>query len=66
MTGIAALAMGLGGWLFAETNRAERVFATSGGLLLFYPSPAPAITGATVVALAVAMHLARFQRRTTT
>ena len=66
MTGIAALAMGLGGWLFAETNRAERVFATSGGLLLFYPSPATDITGATVVALAVAMHLSRFQRRTTT
>ena len=65
MTGIAALAMGLGGWLLVATNWTERILATSGGLLLFYPSPATDIVGVVVVALAVAIHLARCQNRTT-
>ena len=59
MAGIAALAMGLGGWLVIKAGRTERLLAISGGLLLFYASPATDITGAAAVALAVVLHLAR-------
>ena len=34
-TGIAALAMGLGGWLRRAASLSERALATTGGLLLF-------------------------------
>ena len=57
--GIAALAMGLGGWLSIEANRAERLLATGGGLLLFYASPATDIAGAAAFTLAIVLHLAR-------
>ncbi|MDP7471250.1 MAG: TRAP transporter fused permease subunit [Vicinamibacterales bacterium] len=59
MVGIAALAMGLGGWLRVEARAAERVLATGGGLLLFYASAATDIAGAAAFALAVTLHLAR-------
>ncbi len=59
MVGIAALAMGLGGWLRAEASAAERLLATGGGLLLFYASSATDFAGAAAFALAIALHLAR-------
>ena len=62
MVGIAALAMGLGGWLAAEANRGERLLATGGGLLLFYASPASVLAGATAFTVAVTLHVARTRR----
>jgi TRAP-type uncharacterized transport system fused permease subunit len=66
MVGIAALAMGLGGWLRAEASAAERVLATGGGLLLFYASSATDFAGAAAFALAVTLHLARAPATTET
>ena len=62
MVGIAALAMGLGGWLAAEANRGERLLATGGGLLLFYASPLTVLAGAAAFAVAVTAHVARTRR----
>ena len=62
MVGIAALAMGLGGWLAAEANRGERLLAVGGGLLLFYASPATVLAGATAFTVAVGLHVARTRR----
>ena len=62
MVGIAALAMGLGGWLAAEANRGERLLAAGGGLLLFYASPATVLAGATAFTVAVTLHVARTRR----
>ena len=62
MVGIAALAMGLGGWLAAEANLGERLLAAGGGLLLFYASPATVLAGATAFTVAVTLHVARTRR----
>ncbi len=62
MVGIAALAMGLGGWLAAEANRGERLLASGGGLLLFYASPVAVLAGAMAFAVAVTLHVARTRR----
>jgi TRAP-type uncharacterized transport system fused permease subunit len=62
MVGIAALAMGLGGWLVAEANRGERLLASGGGLLLFYANPVTVLAGAAAFAGAVTWHVARTRR----
>ncbi len=54
--GVAALAMGCGGWLRAELARRDRVLAVAAGLLLFYPQTATRLAGAALVAAAVALH----------
>ena len=60
--GVAALAMGLGGWLCSEASFSERAFATVGGTLLFYASPASDSIGLALFGIAVAMHLYRSPR----
>ena len=46
--GIAALAMGLGGWLRRAATLPERAIATAGGLLLFYATTLTDVIGATM------------------
>ena len=58
-TGIAALAMRLGGWLRRTANLSERVLATTGGLLLFSATILTQLIGAVIFATAVAVHLTR-------
>ena len=58
-TGIAALAMGLGGWLRRAASLSERVLATTGGLLLFSATILTQLIGAVMFVTAVAVHLTR-------
>ncbi len=58
-TGVAALAMGLGGWLRQEANLLERSLATVGGTLLFYASPTSDAAGLALFGAAAAIHLVR-------
>ena len=57
--GIAALAMGLGGWLRQAATVPERALATAGGLLLFYATSLTDIFGAAMFVAAVSVHLSR-------
>ena len=57
--GIAALAMGLGGWLRRAATLPERAIATAGGLLLFYATTLTDVIGATMFAAAAVMHFSR-------
>jgi TRAP-type uncharacterized transport system fused permease subunit len=57
--GIAALAMGLGGWLRRRTTPAEQVLAVAGGVLLFYATLLTDMAGAILFATAIALHLTR-------
>ena len=58
-TGIAARAMGLGGWLRRAASLSERVLATTGGLLLFSATILTQLIGAVMFVTAVAVHLTR-------
>ena len=62
VVGISALAMGLGGWLRQAANPAERVTATTGGLLLFYASGVTDLVGAALFGGAIAAHVIRTRR----
>ena len=57
--GIAALAMGLGGWLRQAVTVPERALATAGGLLLFYATTLTDTIGAAMFVVAVSVHLSR-------
>jgi TRAP transporter 4TM/12TM fusion protein len=59
VVGILALGAGLGGWIRARANTAERTLATAGGLLLFYAGSLPDIAGLVLFGIAIALHLAR-------
>jgi TRAP-type uncharacterized transport system fused permease subunit len=58
-TGVAALAVGLGGWLWREASPVERVLATAAGLLLFYANPTTDALGLAIFVLAGVLHLLR-------
>jgi TRAP transporter 4TM/12TM fusion protein len=60
-TGVAALAVGLGGWLWRAATLPERLLATAAGLLLFYASPATDLAGFALFALAAAVHVLRLR-----
>ena len=57
--GVSALAMGLGGWLIRRASSIERVLATAGGLLLFFPAAVTDLIGLGLFGGAVAHHLLR-------
>jgi TRAP transporter 4TM/12TM fusion protein len=48
--GVAALAMGVGGWLMPGPARLRNVMVVSGGLLLIHPNPAGDFMGLIIVA----------------
>lgn len=54
---VAALAATTGGWLFGPARPAERVLCGMAAVLLLFLSPIPALAGAGLLALAVALHL---------
>ena len=54
--GVAALAVGAGGWLRRQANGPERLLAVTAGLLLMYPSPATDMLGLGGFAGAAAAH----------
>lgn len=54
-TGIAALAMGLSGWLRRAASLSERALATTGGLLLFSATILTQPIGAVMFVTAVAV-----------
>ena len=60
--GVAALAMGFGGWLTRRATPLERAAAGCGGLLLVYPGAATDAAGVLLLAAAVALHLLRRER----
>jgi TRAP transporter 4TM/12TM fusion protein len=62
-TGVAALAVGLGGWLWREASPVERALASVAGLLLFYASPVTDAVGFVLALLAVGLHFVRLGRR---
>lgn len=57
--GVAALAVGAGGWLRREATLAERLLAVSAGLLMMYPAAATDIAGLACFALMIALHFSR-------
>jgi TRAP transporter 4TM/12TM fusion protein len=57
--GVAAFAMGLGGWLRGPATLPERAGATAAGLLLCYAHPIADIAGVTILAAVVTLHLVR-------
>jgi len=48
--GVAALAMGIGGWLMPGRARLRNVMVVAGGLLLIHPNPAGDLLGLLIVA----------------
>jgi TRAP transporter 4TM/12TM fusion protein len=61
--GIIALGVGLGGWLRGAANTAERLLATTSGLLLFYAGTTSDMLGLALFAAAVALHLGRTKQQ---
>jgi len=59
--GIAALAIGLGGWLWRAASGPERVLATVAGLLLFYANPISDAVGLGLLILTAAVHAFRIR-----
>ncbi len=59
--GVAALAVGLGGWMRRAATPAERIAAGVAGLLLVYPSAAADAAGLALATLVVVLHLARLR-----
>jgi len=55
--GVAAVAMGMGGWIRYRANVLERVLMIAGGLLLMYAMPLADVAGLVSVALGVGIHL---------
>jgi TRAP-type uncharacterized transport system fused permease subunit len=60
--GVVALAAGLGGWMRARAEPAERALAVAAALLLFCPGRIAALTGVALFALAIGVHTARTAR----
>ncbi|HKG93549.1 MAG TPA: TRAP transporter fused permease subunit [Gemmatimonadaceae bacterium] len=61
--GVAALAMGFGGWLRGPVSLPERLGAGAAGLLLCYASPVADVAGVVMLAAVVGAHLARSERK---
>ena len=57
--GVAALAIGCGGWLIRKVNLGERVLAVLSSLLLFYPFSSAHIVGFVLFGAVIALHLWR-------
>jgi TRAP transporter 4TM/12TM fusion protein len=57
--GVVALSVGLGGWIRARANAAERALAVAGGLLLFYAGARTDLAGIVLFGTALAIHLVR-------
>jgi TRAP transporter 4TM/12TM fusion protein len=55
--GIAALSMGISGWLRRRTSAIERILLIAGAVLLFLPQPTAKLAGAGCAAVAVLKHL---------
>jgi TRAP transporter 4TM/12TM fusion protein len=66
VVGILALGVGLGGWLRATANAAERILATAAGLLLFYAGTLSDAAGLVLFGVAIALHLGRIKARMAT
>ena len=60
--GVAALAVGLGGWLRAAANPVERVLATAAGVILFPAGPRTDLAGLTLFGIVIGLHLVRTRR----
>lgn len=60
--GVAALAVGLGGWMIGPATIPERAAATAAGLLLFYAGAAADLAGLALFALAITAHALRIAR----
>lgn len=60
--GVAGLAIGLGGWVVRPATAFERVLATAGGVLLFYPAGVADAAGLACLGVAIAWHLRRRRR----
>jgi TRAP-type uncharacterized transport system fused permease subunit len=61
--GVAALAMGLGGWMRRAATLPERTLAAAGGLLLFLPAGTADAAGLLATASAVGLHAWRTRQR---
>ncbi len=57
--GVAALAVGFGGWLRRATNLPERVMAVVAGLLMFYASAITDVIGIVLFAFVIGIHIVR-------
>jgi TRAP-type uncharacterized transport system fused permease subunit len=57
--GVAAIALGTGGWIRHQANTAERVLAIAGGLLLMYAHLNADIVGMVVAGIGIGGHLWR-------
>ncbi|MBA2451368.1 MAG: hypothetical protein H0V51_25410 [Chloroflexi bacterium] len=57
--GVAALAVGFGGWLRRATNLPERVMAVVAGLLMFYASAITDVIGIVLFAVVIGIHIVR-------
>ena len=57
--GVAALAVGLGGWLRAAANLFERSLAIIASLLLFYAGAMTSFAGVVLFAIIIGMHVMR-------
>jgi TRAP transporter 4TM/12TM fusion protein len=59
VVGVAALAMGMGGWIRQRASFIERLLATAGGLLLMYARIEADVVGVFCAAIAIGLHLWR-------
>ncbi|SNS31748.1 TRAP transporter, 4TM/12TM fusion protein [Streptosporangium subroseum] len=62
---VAALAATTGGWLLGPARLFERVLCGVAAVLLLFLSPLPALAGAVVLILAIALHLVMRKREAT-
>jgi TRAP-type uncharacterized transport system fused permease subunit len=62
--GVAALALGAGGWLRQKANVLERSVAIVAGLLLIYPGSMIDLAGFILLAIATSLHLWRAKQQT--
>jgi hypothetical protein len=60
---VVGLAILTGGWVFGPAGWPERVLAGVGALLLLYLATPTVLTGAALLAVAVAVHLILRRRR---
>ncbi len=60
--GVAAFAMGAGGWLRTRLTTVERASGVAAGLLLLYPDPRADVGGITLLAAVVLTHMRRSAR----
>jgi TRAP-type uncharacterized transport system fused permease subunit len=64
LVGVAALAVGLGGWLRGAARPVTRAIATTSGLLLFYAHPLADLAGIALFGAVLAAQALRVRRST--